>query len=142
MDTERQREDMEHLHSKGSLPSEVHGLPSLNLDAMQGTKLSKDWITKKLLGNVIMAEYVDENEHGEVLRDGIWLKQDITGKLWRIARVLKMGPQCSANILPGDLVRFPGDRGIPMISASGKKYIYLNEERVFDIVVDPEEKIK
>ena len=122
-----------------TLPVENSGLPSLNLDTMQGTRLSTDWITRKLMGDVLMAEYVDENEHGEVKRDGIWLKQDITHKLWRVAKVLMKGPKCSNNIQIGDLVRFPGDRGIPMISTGGKKYIYLNEERVFDVVDYPQE---
>lgn len=125
-----------------SLPQENKGLPPLNLDTMQGIRLTQDWETKKLLGDIILAEYVDENEHGEVIRNGIWLKQDITGKLWRVARVIMKGIDCSNDIQVGDLIRFPSDRGIPMISSGGKKLIYLNQERVFDIVIDPTGKIK
>ena len=131
----------EHVNERG-LPVENRGIPPLNLDTMQGTRLTRDWITKKLLGDIVMAEYVDENEHGEVMREGIWLKQDITGKLWRVAKVVMKGPQCSDNFNIGDLIRFPGDRGIPMISAGGKKFIYLNEERIFDVVEEPVDKIK
>lgn len=111
---------------------------SFKMDEVGTTRIPNDWDIETPLHDIIMAEYVDENEHGEVLRNGIWLKQEITNKLWRVAKVLKMGPSCSDNIKPGVLIMFPSDKGIPMITFSGQKLIFLNEERIFAIVKKPE----
>lgn len=127
-------DSVQEMDAHGMLPRENMGLPSLNLDHMQGTRVMDCWKTVKTMGDIIMAEYVDENENGEVMRGSIWVKMEVVQKLWRVARVLKLGPKCSGNIKIGDLIRFPGDRGIPMITSDGNKYIYLNEERVFDVV--------
>ena len=72
----------------------------------------------------------DENNNGEVNRDGIWLKQDITSKMWRVALVIKAGPTCSGNVKVGDYVMYPSDKGLPMVRTN-KKYIFLNESRIF-----------
>jgi hypothetical protein len=78
-----------------------------------------------------MAEYADENAQGEVLRDGIWLKQEVTNRMWRVARILKKGPKCAERIEVGALYMFPSDRGIPMVTFKGKKLVFFNEERIF-----------
>lgn len=115
----------------------VGGRTTFKMDETGSTRIPGDWDIETPLHDIIMAEYADENAQGEVLRDGIWLKQEITNKLWRVAKVLKMGPSCSENIKPGVLIMFPSDRGIPMITFSGKKLIFLNEERIFAIVKKP-----
>jgi hypothetical protein len=113
------------------LPAEVHGIPTLQLDNMIGVRIPGEWEVVDVMGDIVMAEYADENEHGEVQRDGIWLKQEVTQKMWRVARILKKGPGCSERIIEGELYMFPSDRGIPMISYSGKKLVFFNEERLF-----------
>ncbi len=115
----------------------IGGRSSFKIDETGTTRIPGDWDIKTPLHDIIMAEFVDENDAGEILRDGIWLKQEITNKLWRVARVLKCGPSCSGNVKPGVLVMFPSDRGIPMVTFFGKKLIFLNEERIFAIVEKP-----
>ena len=127
---------------KAAREDRVGAKPTIMMRATRSTRIPNDWDIETPLHDIIMAEYVDENEHGEVLRDGIWLKQEITNKLWRVAKVLKMGPQCSENVKPGVLIMFPSDRGIPMITFSGKKLIFLNEERIFAIVKKPKRNSK
>lgn len=119
---------------RGSLPRENNGLPSLNLDQMQGNAIPNDYEITGVLGDILMCEIADESTTGEVLRNGIWIKPDVTHKMWRVAQVSKMGPKCSSNIKIGDYVMYPSDKGIPMISRNSKKVIFLNEERIFAIV--------
>jgi len=112
------------------IDDEVHGLPSLKLDDMMGTSVPSEFEFDAVFGDIVMCEIIDENEHGEVIRDGIWVKQDITKKLWRRGRVILKGPKC-IELEVGDEVAYPSDRGIPMVSSNRKKYIFLNMERLF-----------
>ena len=112
------------------LTAEVHGIAPLNLDSMMGTDLPNEFEFTGVFGDLVMCEVIDENEHGEVWRNGIWVAQDVTKKLWRRGRVTLKGPLC-VGIEVGDEVAYPSDRGIPMVSLSRKKYIFLNMERIF-----------
>lgn len=120
------------------MPDEVHGLPSLNLDECIGSKVPYDWNIKGVLGDILMCEYVDQNEHDEVLRGGIYVKQDVTQNIWRVAKILQKGPATSDRLKIGDLIMFPGNRGIPMVNFKGQHIIFLNEERVFAVVEERE----
>lgn len=120
-------------NGRGSLPNENFGLPSLDLNDMQGIGVPADYEITGVLGDILMCEMADENDLGEVNRGGIWVKQEVTTKMWRVAKVLKAGPGCSGNVKVGDHVMFPSDKGIPMIQHK-KKYIFLNEPRIFCIV--------
>ena len=88
---------------------------------------------KKVLGDVILCEIIDENEHNEIMRDGIWINQDMGTKTWRTAKVLKRGRFC-LDIEVGDIVVYPSDKGIKIMSANKKKYIFLNESKIFYII--------
>ncbi len=118
------------------MADQVKGYAPLNLDdCMNLSGLSNDdYETDQVMGDIVKIEYVDENPQGEVNRGGIWMKQDIGIKLWRIGRIVKRGSQAAKELQVGTLVRFPSDRGIPCVS-SGKKFIYLNGERIFETVV-------
>lgn len=125
---------MDNNELKAGLPANVHGLPSINLDEMGGTVIPSEYEVVSVLGDILMCEIVDESDSGEICRNGIWVKQEITQKLWRVAKVVKKGPNCSVNINVDDLIMYPGDKGLRMVSFEGKKYIYLNEERIFAVV--------
>jgi len=120
---------------EAALSDNVRGYAPLQLDDQQtiASFSSDEYEVDKLLGDIIMAEYVDENTNGEVNRNGIWVKEDIGTKLWRTARVLKIGPLCPKEITEGCFVRFPSDKGIKGVFL-GKKYIFLNAERIFCVV--------
>ena len=120
---------MENLKARGQ-EAENRGLPSLKLDSMVGTKVPEGFEFEALFGDILMCELVDEDQDGNVWRDGVWVNQDITKKLWRRGKVALAGPECK-GIDIGDHVAYPSDRGIPMVSANKKKYIFLNQERLF-----------
>lgn len=119
-------------NGRGSLPKENRGLPSLDLTEMQGITIPTDFEITGVLGDILMCEIVDEDAQGDVLRNGIWLKQEVTQKMWRVAKVVKIGPHCSENIKIDDYVMYPSDKGLPMMKHH-KKYIFLNEPRIFCI---------
>ena len=117
----------------------VGGKVLMQLEDYNSTRLPMDWEIETPLHDILMVEYVDENEFGEVKRDGIWIKQEMVNKLWRVGRVIKAGPKAS-SYLHDALIMFPSDKGIPLVSFNGKKFIFLNEERVFAIVKNPSNK--
>jgi len=114
--------------------AQVFGLPTLNLDSMSGTSVPEDFEFEAVLGDIIMAEIIDTNAQGEVYRAGIWISQDITKRIWRRAKVTMMGPKVPKEVTIGCHIAYPSDKGIPMVSANKKKYIYLNAERIFGIL--------
>ena len=109
---------------------EVQGLPTLNLDTMQGTTVNSDMEFLAVFGDIIMLRIVDESEKGEVWRDGIWIQKDMVKKLWRRGEVVLFGPKC-VGVEKGDHLMYPSDKGLPFVSVDGNKYIFINMERVF-----------
>ena len=120
----------------GSLPRENFGLASLNVDEMQGTTIPMDYDITETFGDIIMVQIVDEVGDGMIKRDGIIVNTDVTRKVWRVGKITVKGPGCTSNISVGDLVMYPSDRGIPMIGKDKKKYIFLNEPRLFCKVIE------
>ena len=114
---------------------QVGGYAPLNLDELSGISgtSNNEYETDQVLGDMIKVKLVDENETGEILRDGIWLKPDVMSKTWRVGEVVKRGSQVPPELQIGTLVRFPSDRGIPQVSL-GIKYAYLNASRIFETV--------
>ena len=112
---------------------QVKGYTPLNIDECMNIKgtleLEK---AKKVLGDTIMCEVMDENAEGEVLRNGIWLKDNVDTRTWRRAKAIKVGRLCQ-DVKEGDVVVYPSDRGLKIVSANKKKYIFLNESRIFYI---------
>jgi co-chaperonin GroES (HSP10) len=106
--------------------------------------LPEDYEIVELLSNVISAEYVDVSPDGEsIIRNGIYLpKSVIDHRAWRVAKVILAGPACK-QVKSGDIVIFPGDRGLQSIQKNGKMVIFLSEERIFGIckpITDEEKK--
>lgn len=124
--------EMVEADGRGARPDTNFGLPSLDLTEMQGIEIPLEYEITGVLGDIMMCEVIDESKEGEVCRGGIWLKQDVVGKIWRVARVTQVGPQCSGAVNIGDCVMYPSDKGLPMVKM-GKKYIFLNEPRIFCI---------
>lgn len=122
--------------TRGGLPHEVRGLPSLNLDSMQGAEIPDEDEIDKVLGDTIVCEVIDETKEGEVMRGGIIINQDMTKKMWRKGEVVKLGPNCSGVVKLGDWVMYPNDKGLPL-ARLGKKYVFLNEERIFCTLKKP-----
>ena len=122
---------MDNLKARGQ-EAEVHGYTPLNLDEMSGTDVPSSFDFDELFGDIIQVEVIDENDHGEVLRDGIYIKQDISQKMWRRGKVVLAGPKAQAcGLKPGDEVGYPSDKGLSMVASGSKKYVFLNMERLF-----------
>lgn len=85
----------------------------------------------ELFGDLVMAEYVDENEDA-VEVNGIYIPTAMSAKRhnWRTAIVRKVAPDAPKSLKPGDIIRFHDDKGIPMMEGT-HKYIFLNAARIF-----------
>ena len=89
----------------------------------------------ELFGDLVMAEYLDENEE-EVEVNGILIPTAVTARRhnWRTAVVRKVAPDAPKNLVPGAIIRFHDDKGIPMMEGK-HKYIFLNAARIFCTMV-------
>lgn len=118
-------------HSMAGLDVEVNGIAP---DDYKDIPLPEDYEIVELLSNVISVEYVDVASDGKsIMRNGIILpNQVIDNRAWRVARVKLAGPACK-QVRVGDVVIFPGDRGLQSIQKNGKMLVFLSEERIFGI---------
>jgi len=109
----------------------VGGRPCIDLDeSAYEDPIDSDYDIDCLMNDLILAEFVDEEE-GNVLRDGIFIPKNVsTTKAWRTARVIKVGPTVPKSIKEGCYIRFPSDRGLITI-AGKKKRVFLNADRIF-----------
>ena len=113
------------------LDAEVNGIAP---DDYKDIPLPEDYEIVELLSNVISVEYVDVASDGKsILRNGIILpNQVIDNRAWRVAKVKLAGPACK-QVKVGDILIFPGDRGLQSIQRNGKMLVFLSEERIFGI---------
>ena len=99
--------------------------------------LSDDFELTMIFDDILLVEYIDENEHGEIERNGIFVPTNAVTKAWRKAKVILAGPKAE-YATPGDIVLFPSNLGVTVanIDVNGetvKKGIFLNEDRLFGI---------
>jgi co-chaperonin GroES (HSP10) len=118
-------------HSMASLDAEVNGITP---EDYKDVPLPEDYEIVELLSNVISVEYVDVASDGKsIMRNGIILpNQVIDNRAWRVAKVKLAGPACK-QVKVGDIIIFPGDRGLQSIQRNGKMLVFLSEERIFGI---------
>jgi len=118
-------------NSMANLGAEVHGITP---EDYKDVPLPEDYEIVELLSNVISVEYVDVSSDGKsIMRNGIILpNQVIDNRAWRVAKVKLAGPACK-QVKIGDVIIFPGDRGLQSIQKNGKMLVFLSEERIFGI---------
>ena len=91
-----------------------------------------------IFDDILLIEYVDETEEGEVERNGILVPTNALTKAWRKGKVILSGPDAN-YAKEGDIVIFPNNMGVTIsgVTVTGKgkirKGIFLNEERMFGI---------
>ena len=91
-----------------------------------------------IFDDILLIEYVDETEEGDVLRNGIVVPTNALNKAWRRGKVILAGPSAK-YAKEGDVVVFPNNMGVTIsgVTVTGKgkvrKGIFLNEERMFGI---------
>jgi len=99
--------------------------------------LPDDFELTMIFDDILLVEYIDENEEGEIERNGIFIPTNAVTKAWRKARVILAGPKAEyANV--GDIVIFPSNLGLTVsnLDVQGtrlKKGVFLNEDRLFGI---------
>ena len=97
-----------------------------------------DYELSFIFDDILLIEYVDETEHGDVLRNGIVVPTNAINKAWRRGKVILAGPDAK-YAKEGDVVVFPNNMGVTIsgVTVTGKgkvkKGIFLNEERMFGI---------
>ena len=117
--------------SMANLGAEVHGIAP---EDYKDVPLPEDYEIVELLSNVMAVEYVDVSSDGKsIMRNGIILpNQVVDHRAWRVAKITLAGPACK-QVKIGDVVIFPGDRGLQSIQKNGKMLVFLSEERIFGI---------
>jgi len=91
-----------------------------------------------IFDDILLVEYVDETETGDILRNGIVVPTNAVNKAWRKAKVILAGPNVK-YAKPDDIVIFPNNLGVTVanmdIVGRGKLKggVFLNEDRVFGI---------
>ena len=99
--------------------------------------LSDDFELTMIFDDILLVEYIDETENGEIERNGILVPTNAVTKAWRKAKVVLAGPKAE-YAKKGDVVIFPSNLGVTVanIDVQGttvKKGIFLNEDRLFGI---------
>jgi hypothetical protein len=99
--------------------------------------LSDEYELTMIFDDILLVEYVDDNETGEIQRNGIFVPTNALTKAWRRAKVILAGPNAEYT-KPGDIVIFPNNLGVTVanIDVNGstiKRGIFLNEDRLFGI---------
>ena len=91
-----------------------------------------------LFDDILLIEYVDETEDGDVMKGSIVVPSNALNKAWRKGRVILSGPDAK-YAKEGDVVIFPNNMGVTIsgvtITGKGKvkNGVFLNEERMFGI---------
>ena len=99
--------------------------------------LPDDFELTMIFDDILLVEYIDENEEGEIQRNGIFIPTNAVTKAWRKAKVILAGPKAQYATV-GDIVIFPSNLGLNVsnLDVNGttlKKGIFLNEDRLFGI---------
>jgi co-chaperonin GroES (HSP10) len=118
------------------LPSQKH-LIDLSTHSEGDIGLTDDFELNFIFDDILLVEYVDENDEGEIQRNGIFVPTNAVTKAWRKARVILTGPK-TEYVKEGDIVIFPNNLGVSIsnLDINGKKLkkgIFLNEDRLFGI---------
>ena len=98
----------------------------------------EDYELNFIFDDILLIEYADETDRGEIERNGILIPANAMNKAWRRGRVILAGPDAKYT-KEGDIVIFPNNMGVTIsnvtITNKGKikNGVFLNEERMFGI---------
>ena len=100
--------------------------------------MSDDFELSFIFDDILLVEYIDESEDGDIQRNGIFVPTNAITKAWRKAKVILAGPKAK-YAQEDDIVIFPHNLGVTIsnmdIAGKGKvkKGVFLNEDRIFGI---------
>ena len=98
----------------------------------------EDYELNFIFDDILLIEYADETDKGEIERNGILIPANAMNKAWRRGKVILAGPDAKYT-KEGDIVIFPNNMGVTIsnvtITNKGKirNGVFLNEERMFGI---------
>ena len=107
----------------------------------------EDYELSFIFDDILLIEYIDETDQGDVLRNGIVVPTNALNKAWRRGKVILAGPHAK-YAKEGDVVVFPNNMGVTIsgVNVTGKgkvkKGVFLNEERMFGICKKRDENSK
>jgi len=122
------------------------GPAPIKVDNYLGTEFSllDDYAIEKTLDTILLVEFADTAQSGEMTRNGIVIPiGQMTSKPWRLGKIIIAGTKCE-QVKVGDYITFPNDKGIPVsnikVKAGGeiltiKQAIFLDENRIFGVCV-------
>lgn len=91
-----------------------------------------------IFDDILLVQYIDQTDDGEIMRNGIVVPTNAVTKAWRKAKVILVGPDAKYT-KKGDIVIFPNNLGVTVanvdVEGEGKikNGVFLNEDRVFGI---------
>lgn len=91
-----------------------------------------------IFDDILLVEYVDETDSGDIIRNGIVVPVNAVNKAWRKGKVILAGPN-SKYVKKGDIVLFPNNVGVTVANINVdnigkvKSGLFLNEDRMFGI---------
>tara|TARA_R110000824_G_scaffold1814_4_gene8986 strand:+ start:1424 stop:1840 length:417 start_codon:yes stop_codon:yes gene_type:complete len=100
--------------------------------------LSDDFELSFIFDDILLVEYIDESEDGDIQRNGIFVPTNAITRAWRKAKVILAGPKAK-YAQEDDIVIFPHNLGVTIsnmdIAGKGKvkRGVFLNEDRIFGI---------
>lgn len=99
----------------------------------------EDYVLSRVMGDVILVEFVDISDDGEsILRNGLYVPVNTLTNAWRKGKVILTGPEVVFTSV-GEIVLFPNNLGVAVanIEVKGhgkiKKGLFLNEARMFGV---------
>ena len=98
----------------------------------------EDWDIDALFKDTIWAEFIDEVGHDSISRGGIHIPTTVNNlkDFYRIARVLKAGPDCSESVKPGAYLLIPPIMGMKGLKKgpSGGSSLFIAEDKVMAVI--------
>jgi cellobiose-specific phosphotransferase system component IIB len=94
--------------------------------------------------DIMLVEFIDDNEAGEIKRGSIFVKIDSSTNAWRIGKVILAGPNVKYTKV-NDLVMFPNNLGIKVTNldvegyGNVKRALFINEARLFGLIKERKE---
>jgi cellobiose-specific phosphotransferase system component IIB len=118
-------------------------VPKSLIDLAQHSKNSFDSVflgfkLSKLLDDVLLTEFADETESGELKRGNIIVSTNTQTNAWRVGKIILAGPNVRFT-KPGDYIIFPNNLGIKISNIQVKGYgnlksgLLINEQRIFGL---------
>lgn len=97
-----------------------------------------DFKLKFIFDDILLVEFIDETDTGEIMRNGIVVPVNAVNKAWRKGKVVLAGPNAKYAKVD-DIVMFPNNLGVTIANIEVEEYgkvksgIFLNEDRMFGI---------